>query len=106
MSQCHVVVKCVYSFSCRVDVELMLASNACRFLSSLGSGRSALGALLGEHLAGIELHQHSSIRLQLRDRNRESEVVQQQELQLQVIQFRQWQTTNLYAVNMMVMVDL
>lgn len=51
------------------------------------------------HLAGVKLDQHGGVRLQLFHRNGESEVVEHEELQLQVVQLGQRESTNLFQTS-------
>jgi len=56
-----------------------------------------LSALLGKNLAGIEFNQHGTVCLQFIDRDRKAKVVEEQELQLEMVQFQQRQTADLFS---------
>ena len=51
--------------------------------------------LLGHNLAGIELNEHGAICFELLHRNGETEVVEDQELKLKMVELNQRQTSNL-----------
>lgn len=51
--------------------------------------------LLRHDFPGIELNQHSPVRLNFLDRDAQSEIVQKQELQLEMVQFGKWKAANL-----------
>jgi hypothetical protein len=50
---------------------------------------------LSDDLARIEFHEHGSVRLQVLDGHGQAKVVEEKELQLQVVQFRERKTANL-----------
>lgn len=70
---------CAYSADA---VFRALAEGAC--LHCFGS------LLLGDDLACVEFDQHRAVSLDFLDRHRKSEVVEEKELELQVIEFLQW----------------
>lgn len=57
--------------------------------------RNRRRSLLPDNLSGVKFHKHSRIRLQVFDGNGKSEIVQDQELNLEVIKFCQRQTADL-----------
>jgi hypothetical protein len=50
---------------------------------------------LCEHLAGIKLDQHGGIRLEVLDGHGQAEVVEEEELQLEVVEFGQGEAADL-----------
>lgn len=53
--------------------------------------------LLRNHFARVELDEHGPVCLHFLERNRKAEVVEQEELQLEVVELDQRQTTNLHV---------
>lgn len=66
-------------------------------LRLLQSGRAS--PLLRDDLARVELHQHGPVSLDLLDGDRQAEIVQQEELQLEVVQLGEGQAADLFHKN-------
>lgn len=75
---------CAYSADA---VFRALAEGAC--LHCFGS------LLLGNNLTGVEFDKHGAVSLDFLDRHGQSEVIEEKELKLQVIEFLQRQSTDL-----------
>lgn len=81
----------------------MLASFRCTYsrdtvLGALAKGSSLHGfrsLLLGNDLARIELDEHRAVGFNLLDGHGESEIVEKKELQFQMVELRERQSTNL-----------
>ena len=50
---------------------------------------------LGDNFPRVELHQHRGVCLEIFDGNSEAEIIEKEELELEVVQFGERETTNL-----------
>lgn len=55
--------------------------------------------LLGDNLTCVELNQHGPVRFHFLKRHSQAKIVQKEELELEVVQFYKWQSTDLYDVS-------